>query len=124
MINCLKIPLMKPFKEFMDAGLDRANWGAYDLVKKFESLPKSQRLSSQYVYAVCRGEKEPQDKEVLYKLAAIEELGLNITDLLAWYGLKDVGKEAIFAALDLIPETELEQALQKRLGLGKLRKKN
>ena len=89
--------------------LDSIGWGEYGLVQRFKDLEKSERLSEQYVYALCRGEKAPK-KETLEKISRVPGIGLEFAQLKAWRYLDEFEKEEfIFLYQEISKEIEEEK---------------
>jgi hypothetical protein len=61
------------------------------------------------------GGRLPSDTHI-QKLAAFKELELSEDTLKGWRALDEYSKEQIFIALDALPEKEVLEALQNRLG--------
>jgi hypothetical protein len=68
-----------------------------------------------------KGSRLPTDPE-LERIADVPELGLTLETLRGWRALDEYSKEEIFAALDSLPEEELEIAFQQRFGNVRLKR--
>lgn len=109
---------MKSFSERLTAHLESIGWGPYDIWKWFKPLPKEQRLSEQYIYALCRGDKPPKDDATIRKLASVEGLGLTYEQLKAWKVLDENDPEVLYIASRL-QELEAEVGIEKLKDLHK-----
>lgn len=119
---------MSFFSDKLTAHLDRIGWGEYGLNKELKKLPKENRLSEQYVYSLCRGEKSPKI-ETLEKLAAVPGLGISLGMLKAWRAVDEYGPHAILQAYEVLVkedpafyEKDIEEAEKKYM--EKQKKKN
>lgn len=92
------------FSDKLVAHLDGIGWGEYGLNKEFKKLPKEDRLSEQYVYSLCRGEKSPKI-ETLQKLAAVPGLRLSVEVLKAWRAVDEYGTSVIKTAFKIVEES-------------------
>jgi hypothetical protein len=105
---------MESFSDRLMAHMNRIGWKPYTLVQRFKDQPKESRLSEQYIYALCRGEKPPKEDEVLRKLASVEGLGLAYETLKAWKVLGSATFEERVALLqELATDEELVPLVRK-----------
>jgi hypothetical protein len=93
---------MESFSDRLMTHLKEIGWTPYSIWKWFKPLPKNERLSEQYIYSVCRGEKQPKDDETLKKLASVEGLGLSFETLKAWKNAAENTPEIIKKTQGLI----------------------
>jgi hypothetical protein len=115
--------MMKKFSDKLKAHMESMGIGPYSIWKHFKPLPKQERLSEQYIYALCRGEKQPKDVDVLVKLSSVPCLNLDLDTLLSWklqdeYSAKQIilaattDEELISLLKELVPGVEVRKEVQ------------
>lgn len=104
------ISVMNTFADRLTQHLKQIGWGPYDIWKWFKEQPEDDRLSEQYIYAICRGDKTPKKDDVLKKLASVEGLGLDYERLKTWKNLASASfdekvllLEELAASKELLP---------------------
>ncbi len=110
------IPFMESFASLLTDHLRRIGWGPYGLVKRLKEMPAGQRLSEQYVYALCRGDKLPAGDKTLQKLAAVPGIELSYERLKAWRAVGEYTEEGLVELIRAtFPERKQREKFAKKI---------